>query len=290
MKNYKRYEKIFTFVNFHFCFLGFQIKAKNPDESYYKSSEVQIKNRINDINSQLEVLYRKENRDVQEEALLKSQKEDLEARLKDIVTKERYSKIWKNNKYLNIGYVSGSIENEEAHYDSSYGFSLTSGTSFLYPKNAVGGIVKFGFDVNWFDFTITGQKKKFLKAEGSDDDEWGWYHDYYNEEDKCTSMLIGFFGIGPNITFAPFAYINSGLSRVKLSLFFHYVPTLGLQNYEDLDEWGAAYCNIFRFGGKLSWKMIGLGIEKHWGKSTNYSAFDEKLSYDNFRIYFSLCF
>lgn len=241
-----------------------------------------------------------------EESLI-AERETLEDRLKEVERLSRIELIWENNSYVNIGYNFWNIDDDGIDYKGQYGFSFTWGHSYLYPKRPFGDIVKIGFDVNWIDFSFSQLKEKLSPYYDNgynngyndyydEDYDYDYYDPYYDdyygrsETDKCMSMLVGLFGFGPNISLAPFTFIGSDISRLKLGVYFHYVPTIGIQKYMDYDESDAAYANIFQLGGSIKWKRIGLGVEKVWGKSMNFDKFDTKIKYDQFRIFLSINF
>ena len=82
------------------------------------------------------------------------------------------------------------------------------------------------------------------------------------------SVTLGAFGVGPNISVAPFAFLNNGLSCLRASVYFHYQPAMSLYlKSENGDiELAPAFCNMFDFGGMLTYRAISLGVEGRWGK------------------------
>lgn len=196
--------------------------------------------------------------------------------------KEKYKEIWRKGRYTEIGYAVAQTGTDfEPVEKGKFGFFLRKGTSFLFPGTPLAGMVKVGFDVNWFDLSVA----KYKSSSISGDSNWGniggdIYTDdgYYGDDDDDEFMdkfsnlgrwgiMIGAFGIGPNVTVAPFSMFNNAARFLKASIYFRYQPTFGVYLVSEDGELEASYsyCNMFQFGGKIMWKAIGLGIEGHWG-------------------------
>lgn len=194
--------------------------------------------------------------------------------------------IWGKGRYLNLSYaVANTAPKGSSVEKGKFGFALTKGTTYLFPKKPFFGMLKVGFDINWMDVTFA----KYNSAAW----ENSFNYDYGNDDDDLMSkfnlgrmsLLVGVLGVGPNVTVAPFANMNNAARFLKASLYFHYQPTFGIYMVtEDGDlEASYAYCNMFQFGGKIQWKFIGLGIEGHWG-SGNFKqiAFENEDEYGDF--------
>lgn len=182
------------------------------------------------------------------------------------VKAQDYSKIWKGGKFINIGYAINETKLEGSPVEKAdYGVSLTTGHTYLFPKTPVAGMLKFGFDINWADVNFASYKNQGLGEFIPDDDLPDIANKVMNLGRK--SLQLGAFGIGPNVSIAPLTSLGNQASYLKASLYFHYQPTVGAylisENGDIEASW--AYCNIFQFGGKLSWKFIGLGVEGVWG-------------------------
>ena len=204
--------------------------------------------------------------------------------------------IWGKGRYTYFGYTASNVNLVDEgevwdKYKGTWALSITKGTTYYFPKEPIGNIFKFGIDVNWIDFTFGQYKNKPIRRNNYWDgnDEGGYWDDNAStEDDKYWGIYFGIFGFGPNLSFAPFASINNELAYLKLSVFAHYVPTLGLtfnEGYED--KIPVKYNNVIDFGGKITWKNWGLGIEKQWG----FGDFDDsKARYNNFRVFLALAF
>lgn len=188
-------------------------------------------------------------------------------------TNDDYKKIWKKGRYTDLGFsvAQTALEGQDVS-DAEFGFFFRQGASYLFPGKPLGGLVKVGFDINWVDITVAKYKSNY---DASDDIFNGLNHntggdggiiDAINNLGRW-GLNIGAIGIGPNVTVAPFSMKSNGARFLKASLYFHYQPTLGAYMVSDHGDLEAsyAYCNMFQFGGKITWKAIGVGIEGSWG-------------------------
>ncbi|MCH5242994.1 MAG: hypothetical protein J1F67_11370 [Muribaculaceae bacterium] len=183
----------------------------------------------------------------------------------DATTRD-YSDIWKRNKYFKFVYpIAQSKATGSALEKGKYGVAIGYGHTFLFPKQPLWGLVKFGFDANWMDF-------QYVKYHNYDSAGGNLIEGGENFLDKLgnlgrMSMQIGILGIGPNATVAPFSMMDNQARFLKASIYFHYQPTVGayMMSQDGDFESSFAYCNMFRFGGNIRWKMIGIGIEGFWG-------------------------
>ena len=197
--------------------------------------------------------------------------------------------IWGKGRYFNIGYSIAQTAPENSYIDKGkFGVSITKGTTYLFPKTPFANMVKVGFDVNWMDISVA----KYKATAGWENEflDENYDNDYDNDGDfdiniGRLSLLVGAFGIGPNVTVAPFASFNNQARFLKASLYFHYQPTFGAYMVLDDGDMEAsyAYCNMFQFGGKIQWKFIGVGIEGHWGSGKfKQLEFDMEDEYNDF--------
>ena len=189
---------------------------------------------------------------------------------------QKNQEIWKKGRYLHISYSFAQTALESSAVEKGkFGFALTKGTSYLFPKKPIANILKIGFDVNWTDISFA--KYTESSTEWSNDIE-SEYSDY-DEDDEMSgilgkitnlgrmSILVGMLGVGPNVTVAPFASFDNQARFLKASIYFHYQPTFGTYLVLDDGDMSASYsyCNMYQFGGKITWKAIGVGVEGHWG-------------------------
>lgn len=220
------------------------------------------------------------------EADLQATLDNANQELDELQQKQKYKEIWRKGRYTDIGYAIAQTGTDFTPTDKGkFGFFLRKGTSFLFPGKPIAGLVKVGFDINWFDISVAKYKSADWGTDsnwdeignsGQDDDDYGYDDDdegFGDIMDKFSNLgrwniMIGAFGIGPNVTVAPFSMFNNAARFIKASIYFHYQPTFGMYLVSEDGEMEAsfAYCHMFQFGGKITWKSIGLGIEGHWGK------------------------
>lgn len=188
-------------------------------------------------------------------------------------------RIWGKGRFLRIGY---SFAQTCTQFDpvekSKYSFFLTKGTTYRFPKKALGGLVKIGIDAVWFDIQFSKFKAPYSGMNWSSDiiedidpDDSG-----SDESDFDIDLNIGRMafsagmGVGPNVSVAPFALTSiKGLQPLRASIYFHYAPTAQIYaKSQDGDmELSAAFCHMMNFGGNISYRAIAIGVEGRWGKS-----------------------
>lgn len=205
-------------------------------------------------------------------------------------------KVWGRGRFMNIGFdvaqtgVEGGLVEK-----SAYSFNLSKGTTWLFPAKPFFGMLKVGFDVVWFDVQFS--KYKSLSTGGDASIENGWTSDLgsldgdYEQEDYFDtdmfnigrmSATIGALGIGPHVSVAPFAPQHSKLSPLRASMYFRYQPAVSAYMVMEDGEMDAsyAYTGMWNFGGVISYRKIGLGVEGRWGsgKFTSIAEmFDDEL-------------
>lgn len=225
--------------------------------------------------------------------------------------------IWKNNKGITIGFITHqSLNNDDFlgelgvktpfQYNSSYGFSFTSGNTYLWPKGEgwAGNRIKVGVDVRWFDVSFVKYSKypkiggvdlkDFANAVdnvfGGDDywspsdfgDGWGDDEDYdYGEEDYLDSFVdkignmqvqIG-MGVGPQVSIAPLAHLDNAARFLRVNIYGHFDPQTSVvisKDYQGDLHGSWAFLPTWDFGGNIQWKNFVVGVEGRWG-SAKYS-------------------
>ncbi len=182
-------------------------------------------------------------------------------------------RIWGKGRFMRLGYSKTETGSQfDPIEKSKYSFFMTKGTTYRFPKKAIGGLVKIGIDAVWFDI----QFSKF-KSPYSDLD---WSSDIIETEDPDDEPELDInigrmafstgMGIGPNVSVAPFALTSiKGLQPLRASIYFHYAPTMQIyaKSQGGDIELSTAFCNMMNFGGNISYRAIALGIEGRWGKS-----------------------
>lgn len=183
--------------------------------------------------------------------------------------------IWSHNRYTNLGYSFSNTHTSDVSEKGKFGFFLTKGTSFLYPSEPFLDHFKVGFDINWIDLSFAkydSDLKHIIRDESGT-----------NKNVSRWNVMIGLFGVGPNITVAPLTSLYNDASFLKVSVYFHYQPIYGmyLTSFNDRTEFSGAYCNMFQIGGRISYKNVGLGIEGFWGSGKFKQLDTDKTIYGN---------
>lgn len=213
------------------------------------------------------------------------------AQLKEQNILDRRHDVWRRGRYTNIGWSLNQTSSEILKQTSSVGIGFAKGTAYTWPKDGVAGIVKFGFDVKWFDldFSLYGKRdidvvnQSSTNNTGYTGDRWNGTFDssaqpsgYLNPTVNTYGLNIGAFGIGPAVTIAPLAMLDSPVRSLRATIYFHYQPTFGMvfNHTKYTDSYGYdeseigfdfGYVSMMDFGFRLNWKNIGLGVEGRWG-------------------------
>ncbi len=213
------------------------------------------------------------------------------------------SKVWKHSKRsYSLGWVIQDFAPEYSSvYNSKFGGMMKYDRTFFLHRKPIAGIVKIGLDAVWTDLTIV----KLDADNGSRTDNW---NSLTSDNEDDNTYNIGMWtatysmGIGPSVTIAPFAKCNGGIKYLKAKVYGHYKPSYTAQLISedgDLDAKGA-FCNMFEIGGKITYKLIGVGVEGNWGNGKFDTFMNEIFTYSsgvkvkhkiaNTRIYFSFNF
>lgn len=196
-----------------------------------------------------------------------------------IETEELNKKIWGKGRFTRLGYAIAQTAEEYSPVEKSkFSFFLTKGTTYLFPKKPIAGLLKIGLDAVWFDIQATKYNSPYSSlnwtSEFVEEPTNSEYEDFEEEITDidlnigCWGVSMG-MGIGPNVSVAPFALTSiTGLQPLRVSLYFHYAPTMQLYlKSQDGDvELSSAFCHMMNFGGTLSYRAIGIGFEGRWGK------------------------
>lgn len=174
----------------------------------------------------------------------------------------KWEKIWdKRNKHWSFSYITSqklTLKNDASSVsESSFGVNIQRGRTWYLPKKPLGGMVKFGIDLDPLDFTYVKYKSDPASIQAASDleDE--------NEENSGTSLgrhqITYGIGIGPSVTVNP-------IDHLKASAFFHYIPGVGALIYDGKFSWG--YQGMCAFGFNVAYRVISLGFETRFGSST----------------------
>lgn len=189
-------------------------------------------------------------------------------------------KIWGKGRFTRLGYAIAQTVDESGPVEKGqYGLFLTKGTTYWFPKKPIAGLFKIGLDAVWFDFQFSKFKSPYDSMKWTydiDDIEIGRNDEEYDEDEdfdfnlNLGRMALSFgMGIGPNISVAPFALSSlKALQPLRASIYFHYAPTFQLYAICEGSEFEAstAFCHMMDFGGLLTYRAIGVGIEGKWGQ------------------------
>lgn len=185
--------------------------------------------------------------------------------------------VWKNNKGVTIGFVTHqSLKWEEdkndCQFDSNFGFSLTTGTQYLWPRSEgwAGNRIKVGVDARWFDVSYINYKKN-IKVNGTEI-KTTRFDDYYDDEEKDYGrhqLHLG-VGVGPTVSIAPFGNSDGQVRFLRANLYAHFNPSASAVLYKDPDgdthaSW--AFVPALDYGLNIQWRFITLGVEARWGKA-----------------------
>lgn len=185
--------------------------------------------------------------------------------------------IWGKGRYTRLGFAIAETAPENSlTYKGSFAFSLTKGVTYrILPSKPIANCLLFGIDVTWIDLQFSKYKDPY------EDDDNKWTSDIvmdnqYDDDDNPSIPDLGYMslsggmGIGPSVTIAPFVFTNvKRLKPLKAQLYFHYNPTyVGYMETNDGDlEFSGAFVNMLTFGGNISYKSFGVGVEGRWGEA-----------------------
>lgn len=191
-------------------------------------------------------------------------------RLDEMDAKAESKKIWGRGRYTRLGYAIAQNAPEGSPVEKSkWSFFYSKGTSYRFPSKAIAGMVKVGFDVVWFDVMVSKYNSPY------NDEDGGWTNPLPSSDNSGefdlnigrTTLNIGAFGIGPNVSVAPFVHCGKAARPLRVSAYFHFQPSVGAYIMSEAGETEAsfAYCNMFDLGANISYRGIALGVEGRWG-------------------------
>lgn len=221
------------------------------------------------------------------------------ARVAELRADSVHTAIWKLNASFDIGYSANSTSTDiYKKRNAKFGIFLGFNQSYLFPRrSAWGNMVKVGLNVRWLDLDFSMYDKFTRPIDYTNSNSTGNYYGWVSEMGTTTnpdapnyaqfsqmSLLAGLFGIGPIVTVAPLSFMNNPASALKVSLYFHYQPTFGLNAYRcgllrstgenplDGVEMGEkelkcemGYVSLMDFGFRIQWRNFGFGVEGRWG-------------------------
>lgn len=179
---------------------------------------------------------------------------------------DKNNRIWGRTKFIDIRYAWNTMKRDgysDGSLKGGQGVSLDIGKTYLLNKKPLLGMLKFGIDAVWMDMS-------------------GFVYDtsdvFDGEEGNTTTKFDLGIGVGPSINLAPFSHFDNALKDLKFQLYVHFTPSFSALffNREKYDEKKTyfAFSPFINFGGVITWKMIGLGLEGRWCKA-HYSSMDD---------------
>lgn len=187
---------------------------------------------------------------------------------------------WDRKKYFNIGYTMQTFKPEYSdNIESKLGASLVIGRNYFLHKKPIANMLKFaidfGSDINYAQYKDNsgyygdGSYGDGGYGDGGDvgyGDRYGYSngddYDYgYEEEDNSETGLhhldLGLH-VGTSLSINP-------VDHLKLSAFFRFAPSYSLLLLDG--ELYHGFAPMFTYGGEISYKVIGVGIEGRSGKA-----------------------
>lgn len=171
---------------------------------------------------------------------------------------EHLSKVWKHrSRYVNFGYGTQTMKGSSTNMKSDMAFALVMGHTYYLHKKPIGGLLKFGMDLNYIDLN-------FAK-----------YPDFQETKSKTSQVVdanipdLGIMqfelgvGIGPSVTVNP-------IDQLKICGYFHVTPSYSLLTQND--ELYSHYATFFNAGLTTAYKAVQLGVEMRWCSATRYGA------------------
>lgn len=190
----------------------------------------------------------------------------------------KYKQIWNKGKYTMLGYA---LQDMGTDYNpvmkSKYSFFIAKGTTYYFPKRPIAGMVKIGLDMRWTDISVARFENQNIASDNWDMLGSGSNEDGYDEDESDLlerfsnlgrwNMQISALGVGVNVGIAPLSMFDNAAKYLRASVYFHYLPTFGaiLVSEDGKTEASFAYCNMFDFGGKLTYRAFSVGVEGRWG-------------------------
>ncbi len=182
----------------------------------------------------------------------------------DRITKSLSQKISlqkKSQKYLHLGYVSHTLEDDYDLYSfkSKFGANLTSGRTFYLNQAPIANLLKFGIDWTYIDLNYVSFKEQILEE---------YEGEMYEEELNIHAAQAGMH-IGPSVTIYP-------VDKLAAKAFFRYAPSYSAMYDDYNEEFSSGFGNYFVLGLSVNYGGLGLGIEQRWG-SAKHSSFSTDL-------------
>lgn len=132
---------------------------------------------------------------------------------------------------------------------SNIGFFLESGRTIFLHKKPLWGKLKFGIDL--------GADVNYIKFEDYEDPESD-YGDYFEGE----ALISGMHQCDVGALIGALASVNP-VGDMRVSAYFRFIPSYSMLVLDG--DVNGSYVSFFTYGGEISWKAIGIGIEGRFG-------------------------
>lgn len=166
---------------------------------------------------------------------------------------------------------------------SNIGFFLESGRTIFLHKKPLWGKLKFGIDL--------GADVNYIKFEDYEDPESD-YGDYFEGE----ALISGMHQCDVGVLVGALASVNP-VGDMRVSAYFRFIPSYSMLVLDG--EVNGSYVSFFTYGGEISWKAIGIGIEGRFGngkyssimaESEDMESIKEKYTTSSLRAYITFRF
>lgn len=145
--------------------------------------------------------------------------------------------------------------------------SFSSGRNIYLHKKPIANILKFAID---FGSEINyAQYKDLIGDYNYSDNDFGYTDESDNNydlgyEDEEEDMDLGLHHIDVGLHIGPSISINP-VSHLKILAYFRFVPSYSMLILSE--EFYQGFTPIFSYGGEISYKFIGIGIEGRTGSA-----------------------
>ncbi len=217
----------------------------------------------------------------------------METRMTSMEKEQTQQKIWKRKRYWKFGIASPHLkrtDGEEMTWKPNGSFFIQQGRTIYFHAKPIAGMLKFGLNYGFFDFTYSKLKLKDITYDestltrASD----GFDEIVSGEPNGNPSIIPGGIDLGMHkfdysLHIGPSVSVNPW-NHLIVSAYFHVMPTASgmLQN----SNFSYGFGCMMSAGVSVSYKVISLGVEGLFGKikykQTDFSGGDdEEGDYDN---------
>lgn len=155
---------------------------------------------------------------------------------------------WDRKKIMNVAFPVQSLSPDFGNgMESSLGVALMSGRSFYLHRRPIAGMLKFSLDF--------GSDINYVKYRPLDGD--------YNLSPDSGTGISGRHQADIGLFFGPAVTVNP-VSDLRIGVYFRVVPSYSLIMTES--DMLHAFVPYFTWGGEISWRWIGAGVEGRSGQ------------------------